>query len=233
MTVNRVYMRVPTKYATTDLERVAKIAVKQAQHDAPKLTGASATRLEPVWGSGYFGIKFHDPYVWYQEQGIKPFVMKSLAGKVIPMWVDDRDGKLKRNNPKIKQRVTKDGRKQVLIFRKAARKGQRKLVTTRSHHKVWRTEEYPGAKVPRGNTRSVPRSYPGAPGRINKRTPSAPLSRSGAGRIAGGNVGVRWRHPGLAPKNFLHHAVVTAARVNGLPVTRVLSAPPGRRLARR
>ena len=46
---------------------------------------------------------------------------------------------------------------------------------------------------------SVPVSYPEAPGRIVRREAPRPMTRPGAARwqVARGNVGVRWRHPGI------------------------------------
>lgn len=58
---------------------------------------------------------------------------------------------------------------------------------------------------------------PGAPGRIG--TP-----RGKGGRIAPGNVGVKWRHPGLAPRKFLNNAISLAAQWNGILLTRVYVA---------
>jgi hypothetical protein len=48
---------------------------------------------------------------------------------------------------------------------------------------------------------------PGAPGRI--------ALRSMNGKIAKGNIGVRWYFPGLAPRNFLEHAINQTARSHG------------------
>jgi hypothetical protein len=36
------------------------------------------------------------------------------------------------------------------------------------------------------------------------------------GQIARGNIGVRWRHPGLAPRKFLNKGMVQAALENGI-----------------
>lgn len=47
----------------------------------------------------------------------------------------------------------------------------------------------------------------GKPGRINKRDPKT-------GRILPGNVGVRWRHPGLAPKHFIRDSIKDALRLH-------------------
>jgi len=55
---------------------------------------------------------------------------------------------------------------------------------------------------------------PGAPGRISKRDEN--------GRIAKGNVGVKWRHPGLESKNFLLHGVQRAAIDGRLVINEIL-----------
>lgn len=168
-------------------------AVRLARLDLPRVTGRSARGLMPFFGAGFFGVSWIHPYLWWQESGTRPFTMTKLAGKVIPMWVDDADGSARRADPKAKTRITEDGRRQVLIFRRAARLGQRKTVMRR----------LAGRDVPT----SVPASYPGAPGRI--------AAREG-GRISSGNVGVRWRHPGLRPRGSIETAVLKVAAAAGL-----------------
>lgn len=167
---------------------LANVAVREARRVMPKLSGASASRLFPLYGSGYFGLGWQDSYVWFQEQGIRPFTMTSLAGKTIPMWVDDLDGSERQKNPKAKTRMTASGKVQVLIFRKAVQ--------------------------------------PGAPGRIARREAGPPRTTSGkvAGAIAKGNVGVKWRHPGLAPRLFLNHSVSFAAQQGGITPNRIYAA---------
>ena len=134
----------------------------------------------------------------------------TLTHNTIPMWVNDADGSL-RKDPKAKTRVTEDGRTQVLIFRKAARPGQRKI--TRRRSRVSGQME----------TTSVPMSYPGAPGRIGSRSPGAPNTPAGevGGQIRGGNVGVRWRHPGIKAMQFLNSAITIAAFDAGIALDRV------------
>lgn len=163
---------------------MANLAVREARRVMPKLTGASASRLFPLYGSGFFGVGWADSYVWFQEQGIRPFTMNSLKGKTIPMWVDDADGTERQKNPKAKTRMTVSGKTQVLIFRRA--------------------------------------TNPGAPGRISRR--SAGSQGKVAGAIAKGNVGVKWRHPGLAPRRFLNHAVSLAAQQGGIVPNRIYAA---------
>lgn len=192
---------------------LANAAVREARRVMPKLSGQAASRLFPLYGAGYFGIGFLDSYVWFQEIGIRPFTMFSLAGKTIPMWVSDPTGTEREKNPRARTRVTMSGVTQVLIFRKAAMPGQMKTVRK---------------KVAGGTyeEKSVPMSFPGAPGRISKREAAAPWTTPGrvAGAIARGNVGVRWRHPGLAPRRFLNHAIALAARQGGILPERVYAA---------
>lgn len=192
---------------------MANQAVREARRKMPKATGQSAKRLEPIWGDGYFGIRFPDAYVWYQENGIKAFTMKSLAGKTIPMWVSDRDGSIRARNPKAKVKVAANGETKVLIFRKAAKMGQR----------IDKTRKVAGGGK---ETYSTVASYPGAPGRISVRQAASPLTTSGkvGGQIAAGNGGVRWRHPGLQARFFLNNAMTLAAQWNGVLPERIYVA---------
>ncbi len=180
-----------------DGRRVAIYAARLAQKNAPKLTGASAKKIVPVYGHNFFGVAWEDSYMWYQEQGIKPFTMTALSGKTIPMWIPDPTGTERQKNPKAQTRVTKSGVTQVLIFRKVGTKGDKKR-----------------KKNSDGTYRDVPNlNYPGAPGRIALRQAARPFTTPGklGGTIAPGNVGVRWRHPGLSPRRFLLHGVQQAA----------------------
>jgi hypothetical protein len=208
-TPDRIIMVVPG-LSGNRARNVAQAAVRECRRKMPKMSGASAARLQPVYGKGYFGIAWMDSYVWFQDHGIQPFTMKSLAGKTIPMWIDDPTGKERSQNPKAKVRTTMSGKVQVLIFRRAANIGQR-------------ITKY--GKDPRTGQRIIisdrPASYPGAPGRISNRESASPSTRAGksGGQIAKGNGGVRWRHPGIAPRLFLNNACTLAAQWNGiLPV---------------
>lgn len=194
--------------------RIALEAVRIARRRMPKMSGKGAKRLQPLYGKGYYGIFFGESYIWFQENGIRPFTMNNLAGKVIPMWIDDPTGTERMRNPKAKTRRTESGKIQVLIFRRAAQKGQRKTVKRRN--KVTGAIE----------TTTVPMSYPGAPGRIGRREAGSPFTRPGrmGGQIATGNVGVRWRHPGLAPRKFMNSALTLASGANGVAPTRIYVA---------
>lgn len=190
----------------------ALAAVRECRRKMPKMSGASAARLQPLYGKGYFGIAWMDSYVFFQDHGIRPFTMRNLAGKTIPMWIDDPTGTERAKNPKAKVRVTASGKTQVLIFRRAANIGQR--IT--KYGKDKRT----GQRIVISDK---PASYPGAPGRIALRETGSPNTRAGKkpGQVARGNVGVRWRHPGIEPRLFLNNACTLAAQWNGILPTRV------------
>lgn len=207
---DRLVMTIPGLDKQT-ARRMANQAVREARRKMPKRSGASAARLGPTYGDGFFGVKWQDSYVWFQEHGISPFTMFSLAGKTIPMWVDDQDGSERAKNPKAQTRTTMSGKTQVLIFRRAAKLGQ--------------TKQVPASRTRRGHRRgemvTVPASYPGAPGRISRREMASPMTTAGrvAGAVAVGNVGVRWRNPGLGARLFLNNAITLTAQWNGyLPV---------------
>jgi hypothetical protein len=182
--------------AEEETQVLASQAVDSARMRMPRVSGHMATTLQTLAGPGYFGIYFPDRRIWYMEHGTSPFTMNRLPrGKPIPMWVNDQDGsqarEIRRTSKKPPQtRTTLDGRRQVLIFRVVAPDRSRKLA------------------VRRGKLTDVPRSYPGAPGRIS--------ARSQRGQIATGNVGVRWRHPGITARMFLNSAIAGVALDNGI-----------------
>jgi hypothetical protein len=205
---DRLTMLVPD-VGEEDAQHLALDAVYAARTTMPRVTGATANRLVAISGAGWFGIYFPDPWTWFMEHGTGPYTMRSLAGKTVPMWVYDEDGKLRTANPKIKVRRTLDGRTQVLIFRKAAKIGQRKQVHRRNRwtgqvETVWTVA-----------------SYPGAPGRINRRSTGIGWEQGPAGQVAAGNVGVRWRHPGLRALQFLDAALAGVAFRNNISFTTV------------
>ena len=210
---NRVIMLVPG-LSGKRARNVANAAVREARRNSPKMSGDSARRLQPLYGKDFFGIFFPDSVTWFQEHGIRPFTMTSLQGKVIPMWIDDPTGIERQKNPKAKVRTTASGKVQILIFRKVAMKGARK--------QVYKTDK----KTGQVSLVSKPGSFPGAPGRINKREVGAPHTRMGkvAGAISPGNGGVKWRHPGLSPKLFLNNAMSLAAQWNGILPVRIYIA---------
>lgn len=173
----------------------ANNAVNRARRLAPKMSGNMARGLYPLYGSGYFGIGWAgNPVAWYQERGIRPFTMRSLAGKTVPMWVDDPTGTERLRSPKAQVRVTESGKVQVQIFRRVGREG-------------------------------TP-SAPGAPGRIGRREAGRPWTTAGrrGGAIAAGNIGVRWRHPGLHARLFMNRALTLAAQEAGILPVRIYAA---------
>ena len=208
---DRLIMWVPGLRSWT-ARRIAWRALRGAQENAPKLTGRMTSRMYPVWGKNYFGIAWQDPYAWFQEHGINPFTMFALQGKTIPMWINDPYGTLAEQNPKAQTRITLTGIPQVLIFRRVAMVGQRKTV----RRKVGDHYE----------TTTVPMSYPGAPGRIGVRETGRPNTTPGrvGGAVARGNIGVRWRHPGLHPRMFINHAMTLAAQRAGILPIRIYVA---------
>lgn len=201
-----------------DAAVLALRAVTLCRGHMPKVTSASAASITPISGPGWFGVEWTHDSVWFLEHGTKPFTMRSLAGKTIPMWVNDPDGTERAKNRNAKTRTTDDGRSQTLIFRRAAKPGQRKT--------VWRNV---GGVMTR---RDVPASYPGAPGRIAVNRSQGVL-RAGdvnpqsrfPSQIARGNVGVRWRHPGLDAGKHIQHGVVDAALEAGIPVGQIQYLP--------
>ncbi len=211
---DRMIMVVP-RLSPNRARRCANDAVREARRLMPKLSGQAASRMFPLYARGYFGIGWLDSYVWFQEHGIRAFTMTRLAGKTIPMWIDDPYGTEQARNPRAQTRVTLSGKTQVLIFRRAANPGDTRTTRTK----------VAGQWV----TRTVPASYPGAPGRIGKREAGKPWTtpdRRG-GAIAPGNTGVRWRHPGLAPRFFLNHAMTMAAQQSGILPVRIYVADRG------
>lgn len=196
-----------------DTRALAEVAVDNARKIMPKITGQLASTLQPVYGDGYFGLYFPDRVVYFLDRGTRPFTMRSLAGKTIPMWIDDPTGAERKANPKAKTRRTVDGRNQVLIFRRVGRKPNRKQA-----HQA-RIAKLLGRPAPKGSTAR----YPGQAGRIARREASAPDTTSGklGGRVATGNVGVAWRHPGIGGRGFINYAMASVAIDYGLPVAQL------------
>lgn len=175
---------------------MASAAAHHAVAIAPKSSGRGAASIKAVWGAGWYGISWGENSMWFNEVGTRPRTMRELAGKLIGMWINDPTGKEALKIP-LKDRTRRmrrdaSGKAQVLIFRRVAKMGARKFV----------------------NGTSVPASYPGAPGRISRRTITPP------GQIAKANIGVRWRHPGISPRGFMRHSLedVAAAYGAGRPI---------------
>lgn len=196
-------------FSEQDTRYLAIDAAYTARMTMPRVSGATASHLVPIYQQGWFGVYFPDSWTWFMEQGSGPRTMRSLAGKTVPMWVYDEDGQLRAKNKKIRVRTTQDGRTQVLIFRKAAPIGQRKQVRRRNKatgemETVWTVA-----------------SYPGAPGRINRRSSGQGWGNGEPGQIGRGNTGVRWRHPGLRALQFLNAAIAGVAFRSSVPLTTI------------
>lgn len=159
---------------------------------APKVSGRGAASLRPAHGEGWFGLYFPPAtsYMMLVNEGTKPRIMTSLAGKTIPMWINDPDGSMaadiRPQDQASRVRITEDGRRQVKIFRKAAPIGSTKLAVRRD-----------------GSLTRVPRAYPGA------------IKRGADGRLAGRY----WRHPGTTGRQFAQDALVLTADQMGLEPT--------------
>lgn len=66
-------------------QEIAQDAAVLAQLYAPKKTGAGARSIYAVSGPGVIGLRAGNTYMYYQEFGIRPFLMTALEGKTIPM----------------------------------------------------------------------------------------------------------------------------------------------------
>jgi hypothetical protein len=198
--------------STSDCRHLAALCASRAQSIAPKVSGAGARGIKPISGDGFFGLSWDQTHLWYVEEGTAARTMRSLAGRIIPMWLPDPLGRLHREYPKNETRVTVDGRHEVLIFRRVAKIGQTKNVIRRDSHG-------------RLQVRSKPASYPGAAGRINLRQfPDFP-NGTGNGRIMSTierpHVGVRWRHPGIVGKHFMAHSITSVCQEYGIGAKRI------------
>lgn len=194
-------------------KELAVLCAARAKAIAPKVSGQGARGIKEFHGKGYFGLRWDSSYLWYVESGTKPHTLRSIAGKTVPMWLPDPLGRLAHDNPKAKTRITEDGRKQTLIFRRAAKMGQHKDVVKRD-------------SKGRLQVRQVPASYPGAAGRINlRRWPDFPGGTGTNGRImstiARPHIGVRWRHPGIVGKHFMAHAITSVCFEAGIGRRRI------------
>lgn len=138
----------------------------------------------------------------------------TLTHNTIPMWIDDPTGSEAAKNPKAQRRITASGKKQILIFRRAAKHGEMKTVRRKVRGK-WQT-------------RLVNKHYPGAPGRIALREAKKPFTTPGRtpGAVAPQNVGVWWHNPGISPRMFANHAMTTVAQRRGIIPSRIYLAGP-------
>jgi len=76
-----------------DLARaVAYKAVQYARQDMTGKGWRSARTLEPMAKTGQVGIRTETRYLLYQESGTKPFLMKWVEGRTLPMGCKQGDG---------------------------------------------------------------------------------------------------------------------------------------------
>ena len=73
-------------------QRVADKAVSYARMDMQSKGWKSARGISPIAQEGLVGIKTSVRYLMYQEKGIKPFLMKWVDGRTIPMGCKMGDG---------------------------------------------------------------------------------------------------------------------------------------------
>lgn len=118
----RKKLSMPRQVTSPMSQRAAQIAREGAVARGWK----SSAALLPIAGPGYVGIKTEKKYHMYQEQGTKPFLMRSLEGKTVPI-----------NGP--------DG----LHFVKVVGVGQPGWVTLPGGIKKWRDQKWrhPGIKA--------------------------------------------------------------------------------------
>lgn len=208
------YIITAPSLSARDAYRLAQQAVRLTRSLAPKLTGQGARNIYPISGAGFFGLVMPDEHMWHNERGTKPRTMHELAGKTIPMWIDDPTGSEAAKNPKAQRRITASGKKQILIFRRAAKHGEMKTVRRKVRGK-WQT-------------RLVNKHYPGAPGRIALREAKKPFTTPGRtpGAVAPQNIGVWWHNPGISPRMFANHAMTTVAQRRGIIPSRIYLAGP-------
>ncbi len=211
-TPDRYVILAPT-LSGKDAYRLAQQAARMARNLAPKLTGQGARDIHPISGKGFFGL-IMPPHLWIQERGMPGRTMHELAGKVIPMWIDDPTGSEAAKEPRAQRRVTASGKRQILIFRRAAKKGERKPVR-RKIAGQW-------------TIRWTNKHWPGAPGRIALREARKPYTTPGRtpGAVAPQNIGVWWHHPGISPRMFANHAMTTVALRRGIVPKMIYVAGP-------
>jgi hypothetical protein len=65
--------------------QIANTAAQYAREDALGRGWKSSAAFRPISGTGYVGIGTSKKYHMYQELGTKPYLMRSLEGKIIPI----------------------------------------------------------------------------------------------------------------------------------------------------
>src|SRR5690349_21089041 len=64
---------------------MSETAVQRAREYGDRRGWRGTRYLEPVVAKGTVGIKVTRQYLMYQNDGIRPFLMTSLEGKVVPL----------------------------------------------------------------------------------------------------------------------------------------------------
>lgn len=108
-------------------QKVADKATQYARQDLQGKGWSSARSLSPIAQEGLVGIKTGAKYLMYQEKGIKPFLMKWVEGRTLPMSCAQGDGP---------------------HFRKGSHVGEPGYVDIPHKGKVWRNQRWrhPGLK---------------------------------------------------------------------------------------
>ncbi len=111
-------------------QKVADKAVAHARQDMQGRGWKSARGLTPMSHEGMVGIKTTAKYVMFQERGTKPFLMKWVEGRTIPMGCSQGDGP---------------------HFRRGANVGTPGYVNIPHRGRVWRNQRWhhPGIKANR------------------------------------------------------------------------------------
>lgn len=73
-------------------QRIADKAVQYARQDMQGKGWKSARGITPIAQDGLVGIKTSVRYLMFQERGIRPFLMKWVDGRNIPMGCKQGDG---------------------------------------------------------------------------------------------------------------------------------------------
>src|SRR2546430_3794165 len=75
------------KFSTRTEQTIANNAARYCREELQKKgwSANSSGSIKPVWGDGTVGLDTTVDYVRFQNNGIKPFLMRWVAGRVIPI----------------------------------------------------------------------------------------------------------------------------------------------------
>lgn len=132
---NRDYVPLPTVLT----QKIAIRAVQIARESMDQRGWKSGAALIPIYSNGKAGIKTEVHYLMFQEKGTKPFLMRSLTGKIVPM-----------RNPSG-----------TLSFVKCSEVGQPGWVWIPGRGNVWRDQKWkhPGIKPTNFMGNAIEQSY--------------------------------------------------------------------------